>query len=157
MFALRRLMEKYSEGQKELLIVFIDIEKAYDRVPRQDIWRCLRERGTPEKYVRLIRNMYEGAGTQIRTSVGFTETFGVGVWLHQGSSLSPYLFNIVIDVITERVREQSPRTKLFADDIVLCDETREELEGKLEIWKEKLESRGLKVMYSVFVPFLYII
>ena len=105
LFALRQLMEKYREGQKELHIVFIDLEKAYDRVPRQEIWRCLRERGTPEKYVRIVKDMYEGAGTQVRTSVGLTEEFEVGVGLHQGSSLSPYLFNIVMDVITERVRE----------------------------------------------------
>ena len=36
MFALRMLMEKYREGQRELHCVFVDLEKAYDRVARED-------------------------------------------------------------------------------------------------------------------------
>ena len=35
LFALRVLMEKYREGQKELHCVFVDVEKAYDKVPRE--------------------------------------------------------------------------------------------------------------------------
>ena len=37
--------------QKEQLLhtVFIDLEKACDRVPRQEVWRCLREQGVSEK------------------------------------------------------------------------------------------------------------
>ena len=114
-------------------------------MPWQEIWRCLRERGAPEKYIRQIRDMYEGAYTQVRSSVGLTKEFEIGVGLHQGSSLSPYLFNIKMDVVTEGVREHAPWSMLFADDIILCDETREGLERKLERWREELEGRGLKI------------
>ena len=48
-FAVRQLMEKHREKQKELQMVFIHLEKAYDRVPRQDVWRCMGEKGVPEK------------------------------------------------------------------------------------------------------------
>ena len=54
-FAARQVIEKHREMQKELHLVFIDLENAYDRVPRQEVWRCLREQGVPEKYVRLVR------------------------------------------------------------------------------------------------------
>ena len=42
------MAEKYREKQKELHMDFIDLEKAYDRIPRQELWRCLREEGTRE-------------------------------------------------------------------------------------------------------------
>ena len=65
-------MEKQRELHKELHMVFIDQEKAYDRVSRQEVWRCLREQGVPEKCVRLVEDTYEDARTQVKTSVGVT-------------------------------------------------------------------------------------
>ena len=68
-FAVGQLMEKYRGKQKELHMVFIDLEKAYDRVPRQEVWRCMREKGVPEKYVMIVKDMYEGAITRVKRSV----------------------------------------------------------------------------------------
>ena len=144
-FALIRVMEKHREKKKGLHMVFIDLEKAYDRVPRQEVWRCMRTKGTPEKYVRLVQDTYEGARTQVRSSVGLTEWIPVRVGLHQGSALSPYLFNLVIDVISSVVRDQTPWCILYADDIMICDTSREAVEAKLEQWRKALEDRGLKI------------
>jgi len=58
--ALRMMIEKYREGQKELHYVFIDLEKAYDRVPRQKLWHCMRQAGVTQKYIRVVQNMYTG-------------------------------------------------------------------------------------------------
>ena len=41
LFALRVLMEKYREGQEELHCVFVDLEKAYAKVPREQVWYCM--------------------------------------------------------------------------------------------------------------------
>ena len=43
LFALRMLMEKYSEGQRKLHFVFVDVEKAYDRVTREELSYCMRK------------------------------------------------------------------------------------------------------------------
>ena len=108
-------MEKHREMQK----VFIDLQKAYDRVPRQEVWRCLREQGVPEKYVHFMKDTYEDARTQVKTSIGLTDKITVRVGLHQGSSLSPYLFDMILDVMGQSTKEQPPWCMLLADGIVL--------------------------------------
>ena len=116
-FAVRQLMEKHREKQKELHMVFIDIEKAYDRVPRQEVWRCMREKGVPEKYAMIVQDIYEGAKTRVKSSVGLTDMIPVGVELHQGSSLSPYVFAMIMDVLARGIKDISPWCMLYADDI----------------------------------------
>ncbi|KAK3514974.1 hypothetical protein QTP70_000744, partial [Hemibagrus guttatus] len=147
-FALRILMEKYRDGQKELHCVFVDLEKAYDRVPREELWYCMRKSGVAEKYVRVVQDMYERSRTVVRCAVGQTEKFNVEVGLHQGSALSPFLFAIVMDQLSEEVRQESPWTMMFADDIVICSESREQVEENLERWRFALERRGMKVSRS---------
>ena len=144
-FSLRQIMEKYREKRKNLHMVFIDLEKAYDRVPREEVWRGLRERGVQEKYVRVIKECYRDVTTSVRSTVGKTDDFKVRVGLHQGSALSPLLFNIVFDVITENVREEPPWCLIYADDVVVVAESKVEVERKLEEWRNALESRGMKI------------
>ncbi|KAK3572394.1 hypothetical protein QTP86_032615, partial [Hemibagrus guttatus] len=147
-FALRILMEKYRDGQRELHCVFVDLEKAYDRVPREELWYCMRKSGVAEKYVRVVQDMYERSRTVVRCAVGQTEEFKVEVGLHQGSALSPFLFAIVMDQLSEEIRQESPWTMMFADDIVICSESREQVEENLERWRFALERRGMKVSRS---------
>ena len=59
MFALRMLMKKYREGQRELYCVFVDLEKAYGRVLHEELWYCMRKSEIVEKYVRLVQVMYK--------------------------------------------------------------------------------------------------
>ena len=148
MFALRMLIEKYREGQKELHCVFVDLEKAYDRVPREELWHCMRVSGVDEKYVRVVQDMYESSLTAVRCAVGLTKWFEVGVGLHQGSALSPFLFALLMDRLTDEVRQESPWNMMFADDIVICGETKEDVEVSLEGWRHALERRGMKVSRS---------
>ena len=68
--------------------------------------------------------------------------------LHQGSALSTFLYAIVMDKLTEEIRTESPWDMMFADDIVLCREDRRQLQGVLEVWRNALEKRGLKVSRS---------
>ncbi|KAK3532405.1 hypothetical protein QTP86_016688 [Hemibagrus guttatus] len=97
-------MEKYRDGQRELHCVFVDLEKAYDRVPREELWYCMRKSGVAEKYVRVVQDMYERSRTVVRRAVGQTEEFKVEVGLHQGSALSPFLFAMVMDQLSEETK-----------------------------------------------------
>ncbi|KAK3528582.1 hypothetical protein QTP70_003752 [Hemibagrus guttatus] len=120
---------------------------AFDRVLREEPWYCMRKSGVAEKYVRVVQDMYERSRTVVRCAVGQTEEFNVEVGLHQGSTLSPFLFAIVMDQLSEEVRQESPWT-MFADDIVVCSESREQVEENLERWRFVLERRGMKVSHS---------
>ena len=105
----------------------------------------MRNSGIVEKYVRLVQDMYEGSETVVRCAVGTTESFKIKVGLHQGSALSPFLFAVIMDRLTDEVKREPPRTMLFADDIVVCEETMEEVERRLKSWRYSLERRGMKV------------
>lgn len=105
----------------------------------------MREKGVSKKYVKVVQDMCAEVTTQVRSTVGTTEKFSVRVGLHQGSTLSSYIFDLVMDVITSYVREEVPWSVMFAGGDVLVDLTREEVEIKLELWRQALEDRCLRI------------
>ncbi|KAI5098257.1 general transcription factor II-I repeat domain-containing protein 2-like [Silurus meridionalis] len=85
--------------------------------------------------------MYEDSVTAVKCAVGTTDWFKVEVVLHQGSALiSPFLFAVLID----KVRRKSPWTMMFADDMLICGESREQVEKSMEKWRYEIERSGMK-------------
>ena len=79
-------------------MLFIDLEKAYDRFPREELFEG-------EDGAREVCSVDKGdVKNRVRSCVGTKEGFEVKVGLHQGSALSTFLFNIVFDVLTRGVR-----------------------------------------------------
>ena len=74
-----------------------------------------------------------------------TSEFPITVGLHQGSALNPYLFVLVMDELTMHIQDDIPLCMLFADDIVLINETKSGVNAKLEVWREVLESKSFKI------------
>ena len=105
----------------------------------------MRKSGLAEECERIVQDMYDGSTTSVRCAVGVTEGFEVKVGLHQGSALSPCLFAMMMDRMTDEIREEAPWNMMFADDIVICSESKEQVEDKLESWRYALERRGMKV------------
>jgi hypothetical protein len=134
-FLIRQVMERYMEQKKDLHMVFIDLEKAYDKIPRNLIWWALDKHKVPTKYVTLIKDMYDKVVTSVQTSDGDINVFPINIGLHQGSALSPYLFALVIDEVIRDIQGDIPWCMLFADDVVLVDERREGVNRKLELWR----------------------
>ena len=67
-------------------MTFVDLEKAFDRVPRKVIWWALRKLGVEEWIVRLVQEMYANVRSRVRFGEGYSEEFEVKVGVHQGSS-----------------------------------------------------------------------
>ena len=139
------ISEKYRDEKKDLHMVFIDLEKAFDRVPRDLIWAAMRSHDIPEAYVKIVMDMYESTTTQIKCAAGTSKTFNIKVGVHQGSALSPFLFNLVMDYLTKDLMNLTLWAILYADDIVLISENAEQLETALELWRRALESNGLRI------------
>ena len=76
---------------------------------------------------------------------GLSEELGLSVGVHQGSPLSPLLFNMVIEEATKECTKQAPWSMLYADDLVLTAETRDGVVEEFKRWKMALEKRGMKV------------
>ena len=93
----------------------MDLEKVFDRVPREVLWWALRRGGADEWIVNVIKAMYEYATTAVKFKSGESKEFGVKVGVHQGSVLSPLLFNIVLEALSKEFREGLPWEMLYAD------------------------------------------
>ena len=89
--------------------------------------------------------MYQGCKTVVRSADGKSNSFGVEVGLHKGSTISPYLFLLLVDVLTQDVRKDVPGSMMFADGIVLCGDDETDMTEYLETWRKALEDRGMRI------------
>ena len=144
-FILRQLQEKHLAKNKNLYFAFVDLEKAFDRVPRKVIWWAMRKLGIEEWIVKFVQAMYTNTKSKVRVNDSYTDEFDVKVGVHQGSVLSPLLFVIVLEALSREFRTGTPWELLYADDLVIIAETEEELRSKLSKWKQAMEAKGLRV------------
>ena len=131
-----------------MFIAFVDLEKAYDRIPRDIIFWSLRKRGVTEKMVKVVASLYQGCKTKVICAAGESENFPIQVGLHQGSALSPFLFALVVDTVTSEVKRGLPEELLYADDLAITGRTQGELEVRLHTWQRSMEAKGLKINSS---------
>jgi hypothetical protein len=144
-FIVRQVQERYLEKKRDLWMAFVDLEKAFDRVPREVVWWALRSLGVEEWLVTVIRAMYEGVTTAVRMKNGESGSFEVKVGVHQGSVLSPLLFIMVLEALSKEFCVGVPWELFYADDLCLIAETEGELMEKFKCWKDAMKLKGLRV------------
>ena len=113
-FVVRQLQEKYLAANKRLYMAFIDLEKAFDRVPRKVIWWALRKLGVEDWIVGLMQGMYANGQSSVHIGEGYSEEFEVKVGVLQGSVLSSLLFIIVLEALSREFRSGVPWEDLYA-------------------------------------------
>ena len=99
------------------------------------LWWALRSLGVEEWAVRVIQGMYVNARSRVRVNGQYSEEFGVGVGVHQGSVLSPLLFILVLEALSHEFRTGVPWELLYADDLVVIALSR-------TLWRSAFPSCG---------------
>jgi len=132
------MQENFRVKEKKLCFVFVDLEKAFDRVLREAILSAMPKLGLEEWLISAVMSMYTGAKTVVSTAYGNSSGFEVKVGMHQGSALSPLSFVIVMEVISREFGVTLPWELLYADELVVIAETEEDLIKRLNEWKNNV-------------------
>ena len=152
-FALRLIVEKCWEYAKDIFACFVDLEKAYDRVPRQKLWGVLQEYGINGQLLAAVKSLYYCSEMCVRVNGNKSNPFTVGVGLRQGCVLSPLLFIIFMDWIDRHSRgaecvtigDCSVDRLLFADDLVLLSSSKDDLQRALDRFAAMCEVAGMRI------------
>ena len=116
-FIMRQVEGKHQAKKKKLYYAFVDLEKEFDRVPREVVRWAWRKLGVDEWLIRTVMALYTKACTIVRTDAGLSENVDVKVGLHQGSVLSPLMLVAVMDVVSCEARSGLPSELLYADNL----------------------------------------
>ena len=145
------------EFKKNIYFCFIDYAKAFDCADHNKLWfwKILKEMGIPDHWTCLLRNLYAGQETTVRTGHRTTDWFQIGKGLPQGYILSPCLFNLYAEYIMRdsgmdeaqtgiKIAGRNVNNLRYADDTILLAESEEKLKSLLMKVKEESEKAGLK-------------
>ena len=97
-------IEKAREFQKNIYFCFIDYAKAFDCEDHNKLWKILKEKEIPDHLYCLLRSLYTGQETTVRTRHGKKDWFPIGKEVCQGCILLPCLFNFYAEYIMRNVR-----------------------------------------------------
>ena len=136
------IIQKAREFHKNIYFCFIDYAKAFNCVDHNKLWKILNEMGIPGHLTCLLRNLYAGQETTVRTEYGTMDWFQIGKGVHQVCIVSPCLFNLYAEYIMQngRLDEAQAEIKIarrninnlrYAGDTTLMEESKEELKNLL--------------------------
>jgi len=152
-FCLRQAMEKLRERNVDLYLCFIDLEKAFDRVPRQKLFEVLSEYGINGSLLGAIKSIYSGSKAAVRIDGEISESFEDNEGVRQGCCLSPRLFIIFMDKIVKQANLQGNveigevimKILAYADDLTLLADNADDLQRGIECLNVACEEYGMKI------------
>ena len=105
----------------------------------------MRRTSVPEYLVDAVMSLYKGCKTAFSVDQELSSSFSVKVGFHQGSTLSLLFFIMVMDALKEDMRDGLLMELLYAEDLVFCGESFNEVMVKYERWKNAVKGTGLRV------------
>ena len=148
-FTLKIILEKSWEWNKKQYVGFIDLEKAFDRIDRNNLWRVLqyREYSINKKLIRVIMSIYENTQSRVKNREIESEWFNIRTGVRQGGVLSPLLFIIYMDRCMREIcmNEDKEITLAYADDVAVVTGNKEDLQAAMTKWNDIMERMGMKI------------
>ena len=153
---LRIIIEQSIEWNSALFVNFIDLEKAFDSLERESLWKLLRHYGIPEKIVSIIRSSYSGMSKRVIHDGKTSESFNVLTGVRQGYLLSPFIFLLAMDWIMHETTvnkrngiQWSISSQIddldFADDLALLSHTYNQMREKTSVLDTTAQQLGLNI------------
>ena len=155
-FTLRQILEQSNEWNAPLYANFVDMEKAFDSIHRESLWKILRHYGVPQKIVNVIKMLYSNFSSRVINNNTLSDAFKVNTGVKQGCNLSPFLFVLGMDWImrttigTERRGVRWNFTSVledldFADDVALLAHRHQDMQGKTSDMASTAGQIGLRI------------
>ena len=158
LFTIRQSSEKMIEKNKKMVVACVDLEKAYDRVGRDKLWKVLEEYGVKGRLLKAIRSLYKKSEGCVRVKDELSSWFPITQGVRQGCVMSPWLFNVFMDKIVREGMENfvggvkmsttEVSVVLFADDVMLLTERKEDMEVNLRELKKAMSNWGMKIHWG---------
>ncbi|KAK3539329.1 hypothetical protein QTP70_001214 [Hemibagrus guttatus] len=153
---LHRVLEGSWEFAQPVHMCFVDLGKAFDRVPRGILWEVLWEYAVRGPLLRAVRSLYNRSRSLVRIASCKSDLFPVHVGLRQGCPSSLVLFIVFMDRISRRsqglegVRFGDHRISslIFEDDVVLLASSSLDLQHTLGRFAAECEAAGMRVSTS---------
>ena len=153
------VIEKAREFQESIYFCFIDYAKAFGYVDHKKLWKILKEMGIPDYLICLLRHLYAGQETTVRTLHGTTDWFKIGKGVHQGCIFLLCLLNLYAEDMVWNagldeaqagieISRRNINNLRYADVTTLMAESKEELKSLLMKVKEESKKSWLKAQYS---------
>ena len=127
-FTLRSIINKHLDKDKKVYCAFMDLEKAYDRVVREELWKVLSVYGLDEQLIQGVKSLYCESKACVRVGEELTDWFDISMGVRQGCVMSPSLFNLYIDSCVKKLADDECGIRMdstivtclmYADDAVL--------------------------------------
>ena len=137
-FSLQQLFEKVLAKQRRVFVLFIDLTKAYDSVPRELLWGLLLKYGVPSEMVEVVKSLHEGMEARVRVGGKLSDVIEVRNGLRQGCTMSPVLFNLFFTAVMRMWRDECKDIEGFGIGVgYIVDEGRLKVGIKKDTGKEK--------------------
>lgn len=158
-FIVRQLCEKAAKVGRQMHVCFVDMEKAFDRIRREDVWNVLKRRGVKQQLIEGIKSLYENTVNYVRVRNEASRTFISKIGLRQGCILSPLLFNIVLDDVVKKCKGNMSKYRIgywnmkmititelcYADDLIIIGETEKQLQNNINVFNQELKKKNMKI------------